>query len=469
MSTASSERAELPNSVHHLPTGSIARRRTNQSQWLELTLGVRRLNDLPDLSALDTVLPSKRRYMTHDELETTYGSNPAAVARIEAFAEAHHLVVLRSAPASAKLTLGGTVADVSAAFGVTLFNYSHPTLGDFHARTGPVSVPSELAGDITAVFGFNNHRILRRKHQLRNAETANPTNESHPWFVPTELAQVYNFPDADANNQCIGLLEFGGGVEDSDLTAYFAKIGQPKPNVQVIALNDVSTEPSADPDSTGEVMLDIEVVGALAGGAKVAVYFSTFDEKGLIDALSAVINDTTNKPGVVSVSWGWDENQPLQNGILWSPAAMDHVNHSMLAAAHLGITVCVSTGDDGAEAQIKDGRAHVNFPATSPYDLAVGGTTLHVKSTSNGQAHVAEVVWNDGPGDGTGGGISDITPVPDWQKALFRRQSIPATSPDAAFRMSPRMPIPRPVIWSCPEASSALLAAPAPPHLFGGA
>jgi kumamolisin len=356
--------------------------------------------------------------MTHDELEKSYGSDPAAVARIEAFARAHHLVVHRSDPGSARLTLGGTVADVSAAFGVTLYNYSHPTLGEFHARTGAVSLPAEVAGDITGVFGFNNHRILRREPRFKNAKRASPADKSRPWFMPQELAGIYSFPQANAQGQSIALLEFGGGVEDSDLKTYFAKIQQPQPEVQVVALDGVSTDPSADPDSTGEVMLDIELVGALAAGAKVVVYFATFDEKGLIDALSAVISDKANKPAVVSISWGWDENQPFQNGILWSPAAIDHVNHSFLAAAHLGITVCVSTGDDGSEAQIKDGRAHVNFPATSPYVLAVGGTSLHAKKTSKGQDHVTEVVWNGGPGDGTGGGVSDITPVPDWQKGI---------------------------------------------------
>jgi kumamolisin len=163
-------------------------------------------------------------------------------------------------------------------------------------------------------------------------------------------------------------------------------------------------------------MLDVDVAGALAGGAKVAVYFSTFDEKGLVDILSAVINDSANDPGVLSVSWGWDENQPFNNGILWSPAAIDHVNQSLLAVAQLGITVCVSTGDDGSEAQVQDGHAHVNFPATSPYVLAVGGTTLHARKHANGQMAVTEVVWNDGPGSGGGGGVSDITKVPSWQE-----------------------------------------------------
>jgi kumamolisin len=53
--------------------------------------------------------------------------------------------------------------------------------------------------------------------------------------------------------------------------------------------------------------------------------------------------------------------------------------------------------------------------------LAVGGTTLHARKAQNGQVSVTEVVWNDGPGSGTGGGISDITPVPSWQEGKVPR------------------------------------------------
>jgi kumamolisin len=408
---------ELPNSVHHLPVGSKAIRRTRGQRWLELTVGVRRRKQLPDLLKLDGQLPAARTYMTRDQLADEYGSDPKAIARIEAFAKAHKLVVTRNEPASARIGLAGTVANLSTAFGVTLFDYSHPRLGEFHARTGPVHVPSQIADAITGVFGFNNHRVLRRTlHSARNA-APDTTSKARPWFIPSELAEIYAFPDTNAQQQCIGLLEFGGGVEASDVTSYFEKIAQPVPNVKVIAVDGVSADQSADPESTGEVMLDVDIAGALAGGSKVAVYFSTFDEKGMIDCLSAVINDSNNDPSVVSISWGWDENQPFNNsGVVWSPAAIEHCNASFLAAAHLGITVCVSTGDDGSEAQVQDGRAHVNFPATSPYVLAVGGTTLHARKNAKGTRQIIEVVWNDGPGSGTGGGISDITPVPSWQR-----------------------------------------------------
>jgi kumamolisin len=423
MRSPAANRRMLANSLHHLPPGSVAMRRTNPNRWLELTVGVRRLKQLPDLSALDAKRPGERRYMTRDQLRSEYGSDPAAVDKIEKFAAAHHLVVTRNEPASARLGLGGTVADISDAFGVKLLDYSHPKLGEFHARTGPVMLPAEVGDAITGVFGLNNHRVMRRLPRRSRTIDARMAKgpQSRPWFIPTELAGIYNFPDADASSQCIGLLEFGGGVEQSDVTAYFQQIGVPAPNIQIVAVDGVSTDPTADPDSTGEVMLDVDVAGALAGGAKVAVYFSTFDEKGLVDILSTVINDSANDPAVLSVSWGWDENQPFNNGILWSPAAIDHVNQSLLAVAQLGITVCVSTGDDGSEAQVKDGNAHVNFPATSPFVLAVGGTTLHARKGANGQMAVTEVVWNDGPGSGTGGGVSDITPVPSWQEGKVPR------------------------------------------------
>ena len=444
MNTSGASRRVLANSVHHLPAGSVAKQRTNPNRWLELTLGVRRLKDLPDLSALDGKRPAERRYMTRDQLRNQYGSDPAAVEAIEKFAAAHNLVVTKDERASARLGLGGTVANLSNAFGVKLFDYTHPRLGDFHARTGPISVPAEVGDAITGVFGFNNHRTLRRlPHKPRVGEmrlAAGP--QSRPWFIPTELATIYNFPNADAHSQCIGLLEFGGGVEQSDVAAYFKKIGVPAPNIQIVAVDGVSTDPAADPDSTGEVMLDVDVAGAMAGGAKIAVYFSTFDEKGLIDCLSAVINDSANDPSVLSLSWGWDENQPFNGTVLWSPAAIDHINHSFLAVAQLGITVCVSTGDDGSEAQVQDGHAHVNFPATSPYVLAVGGTTLHARKSAGGKTAITEVVWNDGPGSGTGGGISDITPVPSWQEGKVPRSINPGNFagraiPDVAANADP--------------------------------
>jgi kumamolisin len=414
---------ELPKSTHTLPAGSIVQRKTSPNQWIEVTVGVMRKQDLPSLASIEKLKPRDRKYLTRDELEKKYGSSDEAVKKITAFAHAHNLQVTREEPTSARMRLAGTVEDISTAFGVSLFDYHQDKLGDFHGHTGPVSIPEDLKDSVTGVFGFNNHRHLRRHPAMAEVAILTPmaaaTSVRQPWFKPPDLATIYNFPKATGKGQCIALLEFGGGVEADSVTAYFNNLDIPTPNVLTIPVNHVSVDPAADPDSTGEVMLDIDVAGALAPDATIAVYFSTFDEKGLIDAISAVVADKTNDPSVVSISWGWDENQKFQNSILWTPAAIDHISHSFLAAALLGITVCVSTGDDGSEAQVQDGRAHVNYPATDPSVLAVGGTTLHKKSGSK-PAIASEVVWNDGPGSGTGGGISDYIPVPSWQSGVVQ-------------------------------------------------
>ena len=110
MSSPAANRRVLVNSVHHLPPNSVAIRRTNPNKWIELTVGVRRLKQLPDLSALEAKSPGERQYMTRDQLRTEYGSDPAAIATIEKFAADHDLVVTPNEPASARLGIAGTVA-----------------------------------------------------------------------------------------------------------------------------------------------------------------------------------------------------------------------------------------------------------------------------------------------------------------------------------------------------------------------
>ena len=81
MRSPAANRRMLANSLHHLPPGSVAKRRTNPNRWIELTVGVRRRKLLPDLSALDAKRPGERNYMTREQLRNDYGSDPAAIER----------------------------------------------------------------------------------------------------------------------------------------------------------------------------------------------------------------------------------------------------------------------------------------------------------------------------------------------------------------------------------------------------
>jgi kumamolisin len=156
------------------------------------------------------------------------------------------------------------------------------------------------------------------------------------------------------------------------------------------------------------VALDIEVAGAVAPAAKIVVYFAPNTDKGFLDAISTAIHDTDNKPSVISISWGASESQ-------WSQQAMQNFNETFMSAAALGVTITVAAGDNGSSDRETDGKAHVDFPASSPYALACGGTRLLAN---------AETVWNDLDGWATGGGISDIFPVPDYQKNISLPPSV---------------------------------------------
>ena len=96
--------------------------------------------------------------------------------------------------------------------------------------------------------------------------------------------------------------------------------------------------------------------------------FSSFDEGGWIDLLNAAI---MAQPVVISCSWG--DNEDDTN---WSGGAIAAIDERLNAARLLGITICVSSGDDGSGDEENDGRAHVDFPSSSPNTLAVGGTML---------------------------------------------------------------------------------------------
>jgi kumamolisin len=207
----------------------------------------------------------------------------------------------------------------------------------------------------------------------------------------------------------VALIELGGGYRPADLQSYFAGLGLSAPAVVAVSVDHATNAPSGDasgPD--GEVMLDIEVVGSIASQAKIAVYFAPNTDAGFLDAITTAIHDTTNKPSVISISWGGPESS-------WTAQAMTAMDDAFQAAAAVGVTVCVASGDNGSSDGVADGADHVDFPASSPFALACGGTRL--AATANRIS--AETVWNDSPSGGaTGGGISAQFAAAAWQAEL---------------------------------------------------
>ncbi|MGH9295899.1 MAG: S53 family peptidase, partial [Acidimicrobiales bacterium] len=197
----------------------------------------------------------------------------------------------------------------------------------------------------------------------------------------------------------------GGGVRRGDLQAYFSSLGLPEPAVEAVSVDGAKSSPGSAGGPDAEVMLDIEVVGAVAPGATIAVYFAPNTEQGFLDAVTAAVHDSVRRPSVVSISWGSAEST-------WSGQAMAAMEDAFQAAAAMGVTVTVASGDGGSSDGVADGLAHVDFPASAPHALGCGGTRL---AMSGGRIS-SETVWNDGPGQGaTGGGVSDVFALPAYQ------------------------------------------------------
>ncbi|HEY2187432.1 MAG TPA: S53 family peptidase, partial [Caldimonas sp.] len=157
----------------------------------------------------------------------------------------------------------------------------------------------------------------------------------------------------------------------------------------------------------GEVMLDIEVAAAIAPKAKIAVYFAPNTNQGFLDAITTAVHDSVNKPSVISISWGSAESN-------WTAQAMTQFDQAFQAAAAMGVTVCCAAGDNGSTDGVSDGKAHVDFPASSPFALGCGGTRI----SAAGNAISDEVVWNDNAKtSATGGGVSGFFAVPAYQKS----------------------------------------------------
>jgi kumamolisin len=179
--------------------------------------------------------------------------------------------------------------------------------------------------------------------------------------------------------------------------------------VTAVSVDHGKNHPTGDPHGPdAEVMLDIEIVGAIAPQAQIAVYFAANTDAGFLNAITTAIHDTTNRPSIISISWGQAEAN-------WTEQSMTAFDSAFQDAATMGITICAASGDNGSSDNVTDGADHVDFPASSPHVLACGGTSLQASGTTI----TAETVWNDGAqGGASGGGVSSFFPLPAWQDGL---------------------------------------------------
>ncbi|HET9171816.1 MAG TPA: S53 family peptidase [Actinospica sp.] len=363
-----------------------------------VTLFLRRRSPLPEAGTV---------VLTREELRERHGADPAEADAVRAEAERLGLRVVRVDAGSRRVQVEGTVGRLSEIFGVELHQARHPAFsphadaGVFRYRTGELTLPEALRESTVAVLGLDT-RPQAVPHFRRHKKPTGATGT----FTPLQVGAAYQFPAGyDGAGQPVAIVELGGGYEQSGLNQYFQSLGVTPPQVTAVPVDGGSNAPTGSANGPdGEVQLDIEVVGALAPGAPISVYFSPNTDQGFADAVTDAAH-AASTPVAISISWGGPEDT-------WAAQSVTALDAACADAVALGITVLAAAGDSGSTDGATDGRQHTDFPASSPHVLACGGTSLTV---DGGGAIATETVWNDQNGEATGGGVSTLYPLPAWQ------------------------------------------------------
>ena len=402
---ASNQYTAIPGSEREPMRGATKAGSCDPNEQMSVTVVLRQRPSSEKLESVAALVERGER-LTRDEYAARYGADPEDVKRIEVFARAYGLTVSEVNIGAKTVILSGTAQNVSRAFQVDLARYEYPG-GAYRGHTGAVYVPSDLKDVIRDVLGLDNRPQARTHCRILQSVRAAAAAASVS-YTPLQVAQLYDFPTGmNGQGETIAIIELGGGYTPSDLDSYFGSLGiSPLPAVSAVSVDNGQNQPTGDPNGPdAEVMLDIEVSGGVAPGANIVVYFAPNTDAGFLDAINQAVMDKQNKPSVISISWGGPESS-------WTTQSLQSYNSALQSASVVGVTVCIACGDDGSTDGVTDGEAHVDFPASSPYALACGGTHL----VGSGSSITDEAVWNDLPNNGaTGGGVSETFPLPSWQ------------------------------------------------------
>jgi subtilase family serine protease len=322
-----------------------------------------------------------------------------------------------------------------------------------------VSIPSSLAGAVTGVVGLDDSAAFVRTDNaadgnapptegFRNsppfsaywAENPSPYAfppgftdlklPSVPWtvrgYTPQQIKSAYAIPSSlDGRGQTVAIIDaYASPTIFQDVNTWSSRRGLPAMSpsqLQQVVAPGTYRRPQnnrQDPQGWyGEETLDVEAVHGMAPAAKIVYVGAPNNYQDLDAALNHVVD--RHLADIVTNSYGW-------NGEMLPPGFIKPLNDTLIQAAAEGIGVYFSSGDSGDETSTL-GVASTDFPASSPWVTAVGGTSLGVGATGS---RVVETGWGTSNYDctdqspactrtgwlyGSGGGVSQVFAEPSYQ------------------------------------------------------
>ncbi|HEV2362346.1 MAG TPA: protease pro-enzyme activation domain-containing protein, partial [Acidimicrobiales bacterium] len=390
--------------------------------------------------------PSYHHYLPRGEFGKVFGPSSATIAAVETELRLSGLKVGGVSSNGILVDFSGTASQVEAAFhtGLEKVHLADGSVGQ--ATTSAVSLPAAIASHVQAVVGLDQlvheqSRMGARKSSTHHAAVG-ASGKATPYGGPVACAsalaqqQIGGLTDQQVASSyglnplyTAGDLGAGQTVDVyelepfamSDLTA-FDSCYFPNGNSGVTTVTNVDGGPGSG-FGGGEAALDVEDVSAMAPGANIHVFSgpNMNSQFGPVDTWNAIA--VADDASQVSTSWGVCETS-LQQG---APGTQEAENEIFEQTAAQGQTVFSAAGDDGSD----DCAGHasnpvatdlsLDDPASQPYVVSVGGTTI-----LNPSEPPVETVWNNGTDGGAGGGgISETWAMPSWQAGVAISQTAP--------------------------------------------
>ena len=305
-----------------------------------------------------------------------------------------------------------------------------------------MTVAEQQKEDIESIEKLPIKMAPRLTRNVLRPHTLMPRAIGVPYFNMSQVKSVYNIPNSIAP-VTVAVVSFGGGLYGSvdqngvltngDVQAYWSAIGIPQanhPRVIIKTLMGATNQPNInDGGSTMENTLDVETLGGACPSANLTIimYLSPNNLAAFAPMLDAIrttpvtIGSTTYRPTIVSCSWGAPE-------IYYGSTLLNGMNQALKALTDNNVNVTAATGDNGSNDGVGGSANYVDFPSSSPYATAVGGTTLYSPNNVY-DSNTTEVAWSFG-----GGGISSLNPKPAYQSAI---NAAGRSSPDIAAIADP--------------------------------
>jgi pseudomonalisin len=375
--------------------GSTALGPAQGQKSVVLTLTPRDGEALRALSSSSNALP-----ITASQFMASFAPTTATVAAVTSWAEANGVAVSSVSSDRLLVKLSGSSAALGSALGVSFERYRAEDGSEYTSTLGTASTPASIAPDVSAITGLSS---LERAHSelVRPSATEAPTVDYPASYGPEQLWAIYHAPaDATGKGQQVSIISAGdiAGVE-ADLRTFESKFGLAKVKWRQVTVG----SPGSETEGDDEWDLDTQYSTGFAPGVKeLNVYVgNSMEDEAILETIDRWV--TEDKTTQASFSAGECE---LLADVAGFSTSLDTV---LAEAAAEGRTLFTSAGDTGSQCPVlvgengvPAGTPGVNYPASSPYAIGVGGTSI--------LGPEEEIGWYSG-----GGGQSVIESAPAWQ------------------------------------------------------